>query len=454
MLPIEQACFWMAQNRPSPEPSLSGDLRADVCIIGGGFTGLWTSLFLKELDPSIEVVLLEQDRVGYGGSGRNAGMLGETIDHSHQLAVVHFGLEEARKLARIGHLNVMEMAEFLKVNQIHCDLELTGRLFVALTTGQLEEAHHSIETAGQLGITGMRFLDQKEVRAEVDSPLYLGGVFAPGGGILNPVKLVDGLKQTALKHGVRIFERSRVNEIHATKIQTNSGSIATEITILATDAYSHKLFPQLLNRFIPLYDYILVSEPLTREELASIGWSNRQGITDGRTFFNYYRLTADNRILWGTSEAMYYSPNRVSEDCDHSQAHYAALHQSFKRHFPQLIDLKFRYAWGGPIASTTRLTPFFGSFESGHVLYALGYTGHGVGSTRIAGKILAHQALGKPHELLELSIVRKKPFPYPPEPLRSLAVNAVTNSLRKVDQGEKPGWILRMLDQLGIGFSS
>jgi len=221
---------------------------------------------------------------------------------------------------------------------------------------------------------------------------------------------------------------------------------------LATNAYSHHLFPKLLRYFIPLYDYVLVSEPLTAEQHVAIGWRNRQGVIDGRTFFNYYRLTADNRVLWGTSEAKYYPRNSVDESCDHSEWHYRSLRESFDRHFPQLAGLKWNYAWGGPIASTTRLTPFFG--VTGNTLYALGYTGHGIGSTRLSGKILAHMAVAKHSELLNLSMVQGTPFPYPPEPLRSYAVKAVTAALRRVDAGQKPGLLLRFLDILGIGFSS
>jgi len=451
---IEESCFWLATHAQEPCPALEQSLRCDIAIAGAGFTGLWTALFLKELSPETDVVVLEQGIAGYGGSGRNAGMLGETIDHSHGLAVAHFGWEEARRLAVLGQQNVEEMAAYLAVSGIDCDFERTGRLSAALTPSQVEEAKHSIEIAEQLGISNTRFQSAAGMRNELDSPLYLGGTSAPGGGILNPVKLVDGLKRTALKLGIRIFERTTVRKVEGAKILTDAGAVWADRVILATDAFTHHLFPQLLRRFIPLYDYILVSEPLTIEQLSAIGWRNRQGVTDGRTFFNYYRLTADDRILWGTSEAMYYSPNRVDATCDHSEPHYAALRESFRRHFPQLSSLKFEYAWGGPIASTTRLTPFFGSLNQGRILYGLGYTGHGIGSTRIGGKILAHLALERPSELLDLAMVRKKPFPYPPEPLRSIAVKAVTESLRKVDAGNKPNVLLRFLDRLGIGFSS
>ena len=454
MRPIDEACYWMAASREAPEPALEGEVSADVAVVGGGFTGLWTAIALTELDPAACVVVVEKDVAGYGASGRNAGMLGETIDHSHQLAVTHFGLDEARRLAALGQRNVDEMAARLEAEGVDCDLELTGRLFVALTRGQLDEAKRSVEVAERLGVGGLRLYDAAEMRAELDSPLYLGGIFAPGGGILDPVKLVRGLKRVATGRGVRVFERSAVTGFDGARVRTERGTVAAKRVVLATDAYTHHLFPRLLRYFIPLYDYILVSEPLTADQLAAIGWRSRQGVTDGRTFFNYYRLTADNRILFGTSEAKYYRPNRVSEACDHSAEHYAALRESFVRHFPQLAGLEFPYAWGGPIASTTRLTPFFGSLDGGRILYGLGYTGHGVGSTRVAGRILAHMALDRPSELLQLSMVEKKPFPYPPEPLRSLAVRTVTRSLRRVDEGAEPDVVLRLLDRMSIGFSS
>jgi glycine/D-amino acid oxidase-like deaminating enzyme len=329
---------------------------------------------------------------------------------------------------------------------------------VALTPAQVEDARDLVAAAGKLGVDGVRFLSAKEARAELDSPLYLAGVSDPGWGTVNPIQLVDGLKREAERLGVKFFERTQVSGFERTAthmhVQTASGTVNTDKVVLATDAYTHHVFPQLLRWFIPVYDYVLVSEPLTAEQLAAIGWRRRQAVVDFRAFFNYYGLTADNRILWGTSEAKYYAPNRVDAACDHSERHYDGLRESFQRHFPQLANVDWEYAWGGPIASTTRLTPFFGTLEGGHVVYGLGYTGLGVANSRLAGKILAHMALEKPSELFELAIVRKKPFPYPPEPVRSWAVNAVTGSLRRVDAGEKPGMLLRALDALGIGFSS
>jgi glycine/D-amino acid oxidase-like deaminating enzyme len=315
-----------------------------------------------------------------------------------------------------------------------------------------------VATARHLGLHNHEYLARAQIRAQVDSPLYLGGYQVRGGGILDPVKLVDGLRHEAERLGVRVYERSRVESLRragaAVELRTPGGLLRAPRVVLATSAYTHQLLPRVTRRFIPLYDYILVSDPLTPPQREAIGWLGRQGVTDGRSFFNYYRLTADGRILWGTSEAAYYPGNRVDPSCDQSPPHYAALRASFRRHFPALASLDFPYAWGGPICSTTRLTPFFGRALDGRVIYGLGYTGHGLGTTRIAGRILAHLALGRPSDLLDLAMVRRKPFPFPPEPLRSWAVAGVTRALRRVDQGKRPSAMLRLLDRVGIGFSS
>ncbi len=454
MRPVEQSCYWMATHPISILPSLEGEMRTDIAIIGAGFTGLWTALFIKQLEPSVDVTIVEKTFAGYGGSGRNGGILGETVDHSHQLAIQHFGRDEAKLLAEIGRENISEIQQFFAKHQLDCDYEPTGRLLVALSDSQLEDCRRAIESARKLGVTSHQWLNAEQIQSQIRSPLYHGGILSTEGGILNPIKLIDGLKRIALKQGVQVFENSTVRNLKQGQIQTEKGILNSRKIILATDVYSHFLFPKLLNRFLPLYDYILVSEPLAQAQLESIGWKNRQGVTDARTFFNYYRLTHDNRILWGTSEAKYYSPNSVNASHDHSEAHYKALRESFAKHFPQLKELRFEFAWGGAIASTTRLTPFFGSFHNGQTMYALGYTGHGIGSTRIAAKILSHQALERYNPLLDLSMVRNKPFPYPPEPLRRVAVEQVTNALRRTDQGAKPGLLLRILDWMGIGFSS
>lgn len=458
MQPIEQSCFWLSRLPARDVTPLTGRAETGVAVIGAGLTGLWTAIFLKELDPALDVAVVEQGIAAWGASGRNAGMLSETVDHSHSLAVQHFGLAEATRLAKIGEANVAEMTRFLAERKIDCDYEASGRLMVALTDAHVEEGRRNVELARSLGITTFRELSGDEVRAEVHSPLYLGAVAVQGGGILDPAKLTDGLRREAERLGVKIYERTVVKGLDrhgsGVAVRAEQGELRAERVVLATSAYTHHLLPNLTWRFIPLYDYILVSEPLAPAQWEMIGWKGRQGITDGRAFFNYYRPTADGRVLWGTSEATYYSGNRVDPSCDHSPRHYESLKASWARHFPALAQLQWPYAWGGAICSTTRLTPFFGHALDRRVVYGLGFTGHGLGSTRIAGRILAHLATGKKSDLLDLQLVTKAPFPYPPEPLRTWAVNAVTGDLRQVDQGKRPSLLLRMLDRLGLGFSS
>src|SRR4051812_45855140 len=315
MTSIEQACFWLARRAPRGHTPLEGDHAADVAIVGAGLTGLWTALFLKALEPALEVAVVEQGLAAHGASGRNAGMLSETVDHGHGLAIEHFGEAEARLLARLGERNVAEMTAFLEERGIRCDYEPTGRLMVALTPSHVAEARRTVETARRLGLDTFHLLDREAVQAEVHSPLYLGGVRVTGGGILDPVKLVDGLRAEAERLGVRVLERSRVLSVEpagaATRVRAEGGELVARRVVLATSAYTHHLLPSVTARFIPLYDYILVSDPLTPTQREAIGWRRRQGITDGRAFFNYYRLTSDDRILWGTSEAAYYPGNRV-----------------------------------------------------------------------------------------------------------------------------------------------
>lgn len=456
--PVEESCFWLASHKGVAEAPLEGRTRCDVVVIGAGFTGLWTATFLKELDPSLDVCVLEQRTAAYGASGRNAGILGDTIDHTHGLAIAHFGRAEATRLAALGRENVSALRAYLEARAIDCDLEPTGQLQVALSAEQAEELREAAEAARSLGVDDLHLLARDEMQADVHSPLYEGGLFNPTGGVLDPVKLVLGLKRDAQERGVRVFENTRVCALEMSGpgivVRSDRAEVAAGKAILATNAWSHELVPRLRFRFLPLYDYILVSEPLTTTQRHAIGWRQRQGISDARSFFNYYRLTRDDRVLWGTSEAKYYSGNRVEPGNDHSEARYSELRRSFDRHFPALEGLEFTYAWGGPICATTRFTPFFGSALQGRVHYGLGYTGHGIGTTHLAGRILAHMALGRPTDLLDLKLVREAPFPYPPEPFRTWAVNAVTRALRRVDAGRRPSILLRMLDWLGIGLSS
>jgi glycine/D-amino acid oxidase-like deaminating enzyme len=457
-VPIERACYWLARDAAEPGPPLDGERRADVVVVGAGLTGLWTAIHLLLLAPALDVVVVEKERVAYGASGRNAGMLSDTIDHSHELAIDHFGEEEAARLAALGRANVDDMLRFLAERRVDCDLERTGTLTVALSDAHFAQLEASIACARQVGVSDWRLLDRDEAQGAIRCPLYRGAVLNPAGGVLDPAKLVTGLAREAARLGATVYERSPVVALEedgsGVRVRTERGAVRATTCLLGTSAYTHTLVPSASHRFLPLYDYAVVSEQLSTAEREAIGWRGRQGVNDARAFFNYYRLTADDRILWGTSEAAYYPPNRVDAACDHSERHYAALRASFTAHFPALSALRFPYAWGGAICATTRFTPFVGRALGGRVLYALGYTGHGLGTTHLFARILAHLALRRGSPLLDLRLAREAPLPYPPEPLRAWAVARVWDALKRVDEGEPPGLLLRCLDAIGIGLSS
>jgi glycine/D-amino acid oxidase-like deaminating enzyme len=456
--PIDQACFWMAGRRRAPDPPLEGRHATDIAIVGGGFTGLWTANFIKAIDPARHVTVIEKEVAAYGASGRNAGVVVEWLHHSHGMAVRHFGREAARALAALGMENLEGFFRFVGDHGIDCDLERNGQLHVALTADQVEDLRASQARSAAMGIAHLRWLDRDAVRSEVRSDRYQAALDNPHWGMVDPVKLVEGLKREVARRGVVFFEKTRVEGFDdagaGVRVRAAGGEVTARRVVLATNAYTHTLLPRLASRFIPLYDYILVSEPLTPAQRAAIGWARRQTVSDARTFFKYYRLTADDRLLFGTSEAAYYRGNRVDADCDHSERHYRDLRASVARHFPALADLAFPYAWGGPICSTLRFIPFFGKARGGRVVYGLGYTGQGVAASHFAGRVLAHMATDRPDRLLDVPLVKKRPFPCPGEPIRSLAIAAVTRSLRRVDAGGRPGPFLRILDAMGIGLSS
>ena len=263
----------------------------------------------------------------------------------------------------------------------------------------------------------------------------------------------------AFERGVRIHEHTRVTGLErragGVVVRTAGGAtVRADQVVVATSAYSGWL-RRLSWTFVPVYDYVLVSEPLTPDERWSVGWERRQALSDANNQFHYFRLTADERILWGGYDAIYHVGGRVDPALDRRPATFEKLEAQFFRAFPQLEGLRFPYRWGGAIDTTTRFTVTFGQTMGGRVTYALGYTGLGVGASRWAGEVVRDYILQPDSERLQLDFVRSAPLPFPPEPFRSVAVNLVRRELDRADRDEgRRGLLLRTLDALGIGFDS
>ncbi len=458
--PSEAISYWLAASPAGPaHPSLAGDGRADVVVVGGGFTGLWTAIALTDSDPHIRVVVLEAETVGFGASGRNGGFCSASLTHGLANGIRHYP-DELATLEREGVANLRALIDFTRANGIACDLEETGILDVADQPHQVEEFRAWVDEAAAWG-EELEFMDRERVQAEVHSPLWLAGLQGePSRSVLlDPAKLVRGLARVCEERGVAIHELTRVTAVErragGVRVRTAGGAIVTaDHVVVATSAYSGWL-GRLSSHFVPVYDYVLVSDPMTPDQRESIGWRRRQGMSDSNNQFHYFRLTADDRILWGGYDAIYHFGNGVGPQFDRRPATFEMLEAQFRAAFPRLAGLRFPYRWGGAIDTTSRFTVTFGQALGGRLSYALGYTGLGVGASRWAGGVVRDFILRPDSDLLRLRFVQSRPIPFPPEPLRYATVQAVRWELARADRNEgRRGLLLRTLDALGIGFDS
>jgi glycine/D-amino acid oxidase-like deaminating enzyme len=458
---VQFAPFWTdAAPEPEPCPPLAGSTTADLAVVGAGYTGLWTALLAKEADPSRDVVVLESRTAGWAASGRNGGFCAASLTHGLRNGLERFPTELG-ELERLGRENLAAIEATLGRHGIDCSWERTGELTVATAPWQLDDLREMPELARRHG-GELELLDAEQVRERVDSPTYVGGLLdRTGVAMVDPARLADGLKQACLRLGVRIVEHSAVDSVDdegsGLALHTAYGVVTARRVALGTNA-----FPPLLRRLrsyiAPVYDYALVTEPLSADQLASVGWQGREGLADAGNQFHYYRLTPDNRILWGGYDAVYHYGNKVADRLDRDPETFARLSEHFFATFPQLHGLRFTHAWGGVIDTCSRFCVFWGRAYGGRLAYAAGYTGLGVGASRFGARVmldLLDQVPGRRTELTQLSMVRRKPLPFPPEPVRWAGIELTRRALARADRrdGRRGPW-LRTLDRIGMGFDS
>ena len=455
--------FWLDDpRRPAALPAHTGTADADLLVVGGGFSGLWTALLAKEAEPTRDVLLLEGSRIGWAASGRNGGFCSPSITHGLENGLSRWPTEMPT-LVRLGNQNLDELEATLTRYGIDCSFERNGELGVATEQYQTEGYAEAVEAAAAVGMT-VEALDRDQVRALVDSPLYVGAIHDPqGSALVNPARLAWGLRDACLALGVRIHEGTR-----ATGFGDTSGA-AVEVTTESDDgpglvrarrvALGTNAFPPLLARLkhlvVPVYDYVLMTEPLTADQWASIGWASRQGIGDSGNQFHYYRPTDDGRILFGGYDAIYNRGNGMGSTYDQRPESFALLAEHLVEVFPQLEGIRATHAWGGAIDTCSRFSAFYGTARDGRVAYAAGYTGLGVGATRFGAAVMLDLLEGRDTERTRTEMVRTTPLPFPPEPVRQVAIELTRWSLDRADrnEGRRNLW-LRTLDRLGLGFDS
>jgi glycine/D-amino acid oxidase-like deaminating enzyme len=456
---MQPQLYWLDEDplEPMPHPSLVGDVTADLCIVGAGYTGLWTALLAKEANPDREVVLVEQRETGAGASGRNGGFCSYSLTHGFMNGYSRFK-DEMAIIERLGRENLDAIEATISKYAIQCDFEWNGELRVAVEDWQMNGIKEEAELRNSFG-DNVELLSQEQVQARIKSPIYRGALWDPDGtALVDPARLVWGLERACIGLGVKIFENSHVDRLERTDsgmiVYTQYGSVYATKVALATNVFK-SLIKRAHKYVIPVYDFQLVTEPLSAEQLESIGWSDREGLSDAGNQFHYYRLTKDNEILWGGYDAIYNFRGKVRLEYETDAQTYAHLAEAFLETFPQLKGIKFTHGWGGAIDTCSRFSPFWGTAYKGRVAYVLGYTGLGVGSTRFGAQVMLDLLDGVDNERTQLRMVRTKPMPFPPEPFRFIFIRLTQWSINKADEnnGKRNLW-LKLLDSLGLGFDS
>lgn len=436
--------YWDGSKKPrAVSPPLVGDASVDIAIIGAGYTGLSTAFHLKVAEPSLEVAVLESETVGFGASGRNAGFVMTLFGASVGMMKTLHGGARVREAHDYMVRSIAGLEAMLAEHKLDCDYERSGFLKVATSPRYVARIRDEIALFEQLGIEGYRWLNIGELAGRVRSPTFLGGCLEPGCGLINPRKWVDALAGLALGKGVRLYEQTRVGDVRREggkfRLATDNGTVTADRVVFASNGYTH-LIPGMRSKQLPAFVFIVVTEPLTPEQRAAIGWAGREGIEDGRNFMHFYRLTPDNRILMGGGPGFVPFAGRMHHDA--YPAAWRHLEEFIGTTFPALRGIRISHRWGGAFSVTANSTPQIGTLHGGAAAYSVGCTGHGVAMTHMNGRILRDLVLGRSSDLTDLWFVNRRSLPLPPEPFSSLGAKAVTMAMAVddwwCDGGAKP----------------
>ncbi len=456
----EQVPYWLdGAQAPETNPTLVRTENCDLCVVGGGYTGLWTAIIAKERNPATDVVLIDGLAIGAAASGRNGGFMDASLTHGISNALSRWP-DEVEVLEELGMSNLDQIEAAIERYRIDCAYERNGVINVVHAhhpPSYVEELREEYQLLRRLG-HDVSWLDREAMQAEVNSASHSSGLWERSGcALVDPARLVWGLKATAEALGVRIYEDTKAIDLErdgiGVMVTTSLGRVRAGRVALGTNAF-RPLLRRISHYVVPVYDYCMVTEPLSDDQLAEVGWKNRQGLSDMANQFHYYRLTPDNRILWGGYDAIYYWGGKVNAELESRPESWATLSQHFFETFPQLDGIQFSHMWGGVIDTCSRFSVFWGSALGGRVAYALGYTGLGVASSRFGASVMLDLLEGRRSVATQTAFVSEKPIPFPPEPFRFLGIQMTRWSLDREDRSGRRNLWLRGLDRLGLGFDS
>lgn len=427
--------FWLSLAAPSPTAPLQGSLVVDVAIVGGGFTGLWSAIRLAEAAPHLRIALLEAQTVGYGASGRNGGFAMTMVGRNLHDLVRKVGVDQAREVHLAMVRTLTEIEEFCRTEGIDAAITHPGLLTVSNGPEQDVRIDQDLRAAELCGLGDFRAVDAAECRQLVAAEQVRKGHFEEHALLLDPAALARGLREAALRRGVAVYERTPGLQLHAAPervvIETPQGSVLATQALIATNAYAHAV-PALRRFIFTIAAYITLTAPLNTDQWGRIGWSRRMGIEDKRIMPHFHRPTADGRILWGGRDAPVL-PGGPDPERDHDERIFGRLRESFRWTFPSLADVPFEQAWGGPVCGTINCMPHVGRLRRSRVLYALGYAGHGVGSSALVAAAVRDLVLERRSPAGQLPFVTKRMVPLPPGPLRAPVLGGAQRLLQAAD---------------------
>ncbi len=426
--------WWLDEAPPDPETEpLAGDADADVAVVGGGYTGLWTALTLRRREPALRVTVLEAEHVGFGPSGRNGGFL-ETYWCGLGRVRSRLGDEAALALARASD------GAFAAVEALGDDVWLrrAGMLEVATTPAQEEAVDAAVRAAAELGVPERAVaLTRGEVAERCRSPVFRRGVLFPDAATVQPGRLVRALRRAALAAGVELHERSRATAVRPGEVTTAGGRLRAPEIVLAANAWLSRwrpVRPYLTN----FGSYVVLTEPVP-DLLAEIGWTGGEAIVDARMFLHYFRATADGRVLMGSGAGPVGPRGAVGDRFFLDTPSAARAYRGLRRLLPGLAGARVERSWGGPIDVSSDQLPFFGTLPGARIHFGAGYSGNGVGPSWLGGQILASLVLGAGDEWSRLPLVGRRPPRLPPEPFRYVGAAAIRRASLAVEEADEEG---------------
>jgi glycine/D-amino acid oxidase-like deaminating enzyme len=455
LTPGAQRSWWLrealARENVPACPPLAEDINADVVIVGGGFTGLWTAYFLAQADPDLGIVVLEQDICGGGPSGRNGGFASGWWDELDGLVTL-YGAEAAVRSCRAISSSITGIGLFCEANGIDAWFKRAGYMYAVTAPAHEKLCEEMVHLAREVGAQDeLRDLTAAEVRERCASPAFHGGAFMRDGASVQPGLLARGLRRVVLERGVTIHEGTTVTGFEAgppAVVATPRGTVRTKHVVLALNAWATG-WPQLQRRLVAWSSYIVLTAPAP-ERLAAIGWTAGELISDFRTSLRYFRTTRDGRIAFGGGGGR--ARPTIDDAFTHDRRAVTEAAQGFRLMFPTFADVPLEDAWGGPIDVSPTHLPVFGSLEPGNVHFALGYTGNGVAPTHLAGQVLADLVTGRDTDAVRLPMVNPKARLFPPQPFRSWGAAVVRRAMiakeTAEEQGRHPNFLVSQLARM------